>query len=318
MDAAAGAAAGDSAIEALGFEMKRSRTLVRFAREKPALAPVRLTEVGCRAAPFLRFAQDTAQPGGFEGVGTRQPLPAVGEWQPHRPAGLASRPIWQSFQHGRTRSTPLHDPIGRESPELGQVSARRTLLGLLLGGLTVLIAVGVAQLPGGSSPGRNATTRLTATQTRALLAGSPPVLASLHAQGGMLLEGGASALHARLAALKGYPVVINKWASWCVPCKEESGAFQRVSAEYGRRVAFIGIDSEDPHHSEAAAFLKSFPVSYPSYYDESGSLGLQLTDSTFRPATVFIPAHGSAYIREGEYPSAAKLERDVQRYALDG
>ena len=134
----------------------------------------------------------------------------------------------------------------------------------------------------------------------------------------MLLEGGTAALHARLAALKGYPVVINKWASWCQPCKEEFAAFQRVSAEYGRRVAFIGIDSGDSDRAKALGFLKSFPVSYPSYYDASEDLGLQLTDSTLTPATVFIPLHGRPYIRAGEYPSAAKLRRDVERYALDG
>jgi cytochrome c biogenesis protein CcmG/thiol:disulfide interchange protein DsbE len=194
------------------------------------------------------------------------------------------------------------------------MSARGALLGLTVLALIVLIAIGVTQLPRGSSG--SPATRLTAAQTSALLAGSPVPLTALHAQAGMLLEGGAPALHARLASLKGYPVVINKWASWCVPCQEESAAFQRVSAEYGRRVAFIGIDSEDPHRAEALAFLKSFPVSYPSYYDKSGALGLQLTDSTFRPATVFIPAHGAPYIREGEYPSAAKLRRDVERYAL--
>jgi cytochrome c biogenesis protein CcmG, thiol:disulfide interchange protein DsbE len=198
------------------------------------------------------------------------------------------------------------------------MTARRTLLGLALVGMAVLIAVGVTQLPSSSSPGGKDATRLTAAQTRALLAGSPAVLAALHAQGGMLLEGGADALHARLGALKGYPVVINKWASWCEPCKEEFTAFQRVSAEYGRRVAFIGIDSGDADRDKALGFLKSFPVSYPSYYDASEALGLQLTDSTLTPATVFIPPHGRAYIRDGEYPSAAKLKRDVQRYALDG
>jgi len=195
------------------------------------------------------------------------------------------------------------------------MTLRRTIVTLLCLALVVLVAIGVTQLPRGSSSGSD-TAHLTAAQTSALLAGSPGPLAALHAQASMLLEGGGPALHARLAALKGYPVVINKWASWCVPCQEESAAFQRVSAEYGRRVAFIGIDSEDSHRADGAAFLKSFPVSYPSYYDKSGSLGLQLTDSTFRPATVFIPAYGRPYIREGEYPSAAKLRRDVERYAL--
>ncbi len=196
------------------------------------------------------------------------------------------------------------------------MTARRALLGLTALALIALIAIGVTQLPRGS--GGDPATRLTAAQTSTLLAGSPGPLAALHAQAGLLLEGGDPALHVRLSALKGYPVVINKWASWCVPCQEESAAFQRVSAEYGARVAFIGIDSEDPHRTDGLAFLKSFPVSYPSYYDKSGALGLQLTDSTFRPATVFIPTHGRPYIREGQYPSAAKLKRDVQRYALDG
>jgi thiol-disulfide isomerase/thioredoxin len=196
------------------------------------------------------------------------------------------------------------------------MTARRALLGLTALALIALIAIGVTQLPPGS--GGDPATRLTAAQTNTLLAGSPGPLAALHAQAGLLLEGGDPALHVRLSALKGYPVVINKWASWCVPCQEESAAFQRVSAEDGARVAFIGIDSEDPHRADGLAFLKSFPVSYPSYYDKSGALGLQLTDSTFRPATVFIPAHGRPYIREGQYPSAAKLKRDVQRYALDG
>ena len=125
-------------------------------------------------------------------------------------------------------------------------------------------------------------------------------------------------LHARLAALRGYPVVINKWASWCVPCKAELGAFQRASAEYGRRVAFIGIDSADTSRDDGAAFLRSFPVSYPSYYDKSGHLGEEITDSASTPVTVFIARDGHlSFIRQGQYPSVGKLRRDVEQYALD-
>jgi cytochrome c biogenesis protein CcmG, thiol:disulfide interchange protein DsbE len=197
------------------------------------------------------------------------------------------------------------------------MSARRTIATLLCLALAGLIAVGVAELPGGSSTDGGTGGRLTLTQMKAMLAGSPPPLAALHAQGSMVLGGGARALHARLAALKGYPVVINKWASWCVPCKEEFAAFQRASAKYGRQVAFLGLDSGDANRPDATAFLRSFPVSYPSYYDRSGRLGVQITDSAFTPVTVFIARNGRRFIHQGQYPSVGKLERDVERYALN-
>jgi cytochrome c biogenesis protein CcmG, thiol:disulfide interchange protein DsbE len=192
----------------------------------------------------------------------------------------------------------------------------RRLLAILAGlGIAALIAVGLAQLPGATSHD-TAQAPLTPARQRALLAGSPPALAALHVEGGMLLDG--QRLTQRLASLRGYPVVVNKWASWCVPCRGEFGAFQRVAAEYGRRVAFLGLDSGDSSRADALAFLRGHLVSYPSYYDPGGALGLQLTDSSFTPVTVFIPVHGQPFIYQGPIPNASKLEGEVKRYALDG
>jgi len=180
--------------------------------------------------------------------------------------------------------------------------------------VATLLVVGLIQLAG--SPKAAPRSPLTLAQMRARLAGSPPALAAIHNQAGELLGGGLGALQARLATLRGVPVVLNKWASWCVPCRSEFGVFQRVSLARGREVAFIGIDSGD-NRASAAAFLRSSPVSYPSYYDHSGALGSAITDSSFTPVTVFYDSAGAKYIRQGPYPSAAKLEADVRRYALD-
>ena len=83
-------------------------------------------------------------------------------------------------------------------------------------------------------------------------------------------------------------------------------------------MAFIGIDSADTSLAAGRSFLRGFPVSYPSYYDHSGALGVKITDSTFTPVTVFLNPAGGQYIRQGPYPSQAKLEADVRRYALGG
>jgi thiol-disulfide isomerase/thioredoxin len=183
--------------------------------------------------------------------------------------------------------------------------------------LALVVGLGVAQLAGSSHPGQ-AALQVSPAQAAARLAGSPAPLQELHAQANELLSGGWSALSARLRALKGYPVVVNKWASWCEPCRSEFPIFQRAALDMGRRVAFIGLDSGDGERSKALAFMRSFPVSYPSYYDPSEQAAEQLTYSSFTPVTVFITPSGSLYPRLGPYTSVAALERDMRRYALDG
>lgn len=191
----------------------------------------------------------------------------------------------------------------------------RTIL-LLVGAaaLVALVVVGLSQRPTDESG--HATTLSLADQQRAL-AGSPPALAALHAQAGELLGGGTDAIRARLAALKGRPVVLNKWASWCGPCRAEFPFFQHAGARFGTRVAFLGLNSGDGGGGAGAGFLKRFPVSYPSYLDPNAKAALALGTGTFFPVTVFYDARGRRqYVHQGGYPTLAKLEEDIRRYAL--
>jgi thiol-disulfide isomerase/thioredoxin len=183
--------------------------------------------------------------------------------------------------------------------------------------LLALLTVGLVEISSRTSA-RPSARQLTLEQMRARLAGSPAPLDSLHAQAGQLLSGGLPAVSTRLHALRGMPVVINKWASWCAPCRAEFGAFAQASVSLGSRVAFVGIDSGESGRTAGTSFLRAHPVAYPSYYDPSGDAGSAITDSSFTPVTVFYDSRGSQYIHQGPYTTVAELERDVRRYALDG
>ena len=149
---------------------------------------------------------------------------------------------------------------------------------------------------------------------RSELRGSPAALKLLHAQAGKLL-GSTSALSARLHALRGHPVVVNVWGSWCTQCVGEFPDLATASARYGRQVAFVGVDSND-RSGNARKFLASHPVSYPSYTSTPQSLA-PLAAIQGMPETIFINARGKVvHIQVGAYQSLPALENDIGQYSL--
>jgi cytochrome c biogenesis protein CcmG, thiol:disulfide interchange protein DsbE len=143
-------------------------------------------------------------------------------------------------------------------------------------------------------------------------------LAQLRAEGNRLLDGGPAAFKARLAALRGHPVVVNQWASWCGPCRFEFPFFQKLAEKYQDRVAFIGVDSRDSR-ADAVAFLKRYPVPYPHYYDEDASVARVFRGGRAWPTTAFYRNDGRlVFTHLGAYAAEAKLDEEIRRYALNG
>lgn len=150
------------------------------------------------------------------------------------------------------------------------------------------------------------------------LAGSPAPLAALHEQADQLLDGGVHAYEARIAALAGFPIVANVWASWCGPCREEFPTLQKLSARYGKRVAFVGVNSKDGDDT-AATFLEEAPLSYPSYTDPDGKILTSLGGVGGLPDTAFYNRAGElCHLKQGPYTNESDLEADVRLYALQG
>jgi cytochrome c biogenesis protein CcmG/thiol:disulfide interchange protein DsbE len=148
------------------------------------------------------------------------------------------------------------------------------------------------------------------------LAGSPAPLTALHKQANDLLGGGTDAYEERIAALRGYPVVVNVWASWCGPCREEFPALQKLSARYGKKVAFLGVNYQDSDDA-AETFLGEEPVPYPSYTDPDKKIAESIGIHVSVPDTAFYDGGGKLlYLHQGQYRDESELEADVRHYAL--
>jgi cytochrome c biogenesis protein CcmG, thiol:disulfide interchange protein DsbE len=180
--------------------------------------------------------------------------------------------------------------------------------------LTAVLVLGLSQAGEKSEPPAAPQEPFDLQAAQRELAGAPAPLAKLHDQAGELLGGGVRAFERRLAQLEGHPVVINKWASWCNPCREEFPVFQRVATERGKRVAFLGMnsgDSTDP----ARTFLADYPIPFPSYLDPDEEIARELKAPGNYPITLFVDERGrTAFIHQGPYRSEQQLAADIDRY----
>jgi cytochrome c biogenesis protein CcmG/thiol:disulfide interchange protein DsbE len=158
---------------------------------------------------------------------------------------------------------------------------------------------------------------MTADQVMPDLTGADPRLQELSLHADELLPGGKPAFEKQLRELRGLPVVVNKWASWCGPCKAEAPILQETARDFGDRVAFLGVNVDDSV-SGAEKFSKRWPMPYPSFVDPDARISQLFKPAPARrpPSTAFYDARGRLqFVAIGQLQSVRQLKELIERYA---
>lgn len=191
----------------------------------------------------------------------------------------------------------------------GRMSLKpRIVFGLAMIASVLLAACGEATERPTTQPAANL------TSTRGI---SDPELRRVREEANRILDGGPAAFAQRLEELRGSPVVVNQWASWCGPCRFEFPFFERQAVKYGDRVAFLGVNSRDSR-SEAEEFLGELPTPFPHYFDPEAEIARTFKGGRAWPTTAFYDADGKlVFTHTGAYRDEQQLEDEIRRYALD-
>lgn len=189
------------------------------------------------------------------------------------------------------------------------------MLGIVLAVAAIALAACGSSDDGETADGAGVASTASESGPPAKEKGVPKALAANRAEAGQILDEGT--LDAKLAELKGHPIVVNQWASWCDPCRAEFPYFGDSANQHAGEVAFVGIDMQDDRGA-AEDFLQQLPVPYPHVDDPSAAQISSLGGGIVSPTTVFIDEQGEIVnVFQGAYASRDQLEQDIDRYLLN-
>jgi cytochrome c biogenesis protein CcmG, thiol:disulfide interchange protein DsbE len=129
------------------------------------------------------------------------------------------------------------------------------------------------------------------------------------------VPGGVDRFEKTLERERGKPIVVNKWASWCGPCRLEFPYFRDQAKKRKGDVVFIGVNSND-NRGDAEEFLKEEPVPYKHFEDPKLEIAAVFNAVQAFPSTAFYDSKGElAFVHQGGYQNEADLAEDIDRYA---
>ena len=127
--------------------------------------------------------------------------------------------------------------------------------------------------------------------------------------------GGVNAFQKKIDSERGKPVVVNKWASWCGPCRLEFPLFRNEAEKRKGKVVFIGVNSND-NRKDAEDFLKQEPVPFKHFSDPKLEIAARFNAVQAFPSTAFYDSKGKlAFVHQGPYTSEKDLAEAIDRYA---
>ena len=129
------------------------------------------------------------------------------------------------------------------------------------------------------------------------------------------LPGGREEFEAYIEKQRGTPVVVNKWASWCGPCRFEFPFLRSQASKRKGEVVFVGVNAQD-NRGDAMKFLEEHPVPFKHFKDPNLEVAASFNGVQAFPTTAFYDSKGElAYLHQGGYASEAQLAEDIDKYA---
>jgi cytochrome c biogenesis protein CcmG, thiol:disulfide interchange protein DsbE len=216
----------------------------------------------------------------------RDQLDAAAHQRASAPQRRALTPTWRSIRFPRSTRIPT--------------------LGNLIAAVATLTAIAVAGGALVALSHRHPTNHHTTPATPSIHPTTPATPGS---------PGSRAALAARVRDLRGRPIVITVWASWCRPCQHENALIRQAARENRGRIAFLGVDLNDTRRA-AAAFLGHHPLPFSNYQSSLDLRPIIPVTLTGVPETIFIaPVGGIVFVHVGAYTSRATLAADISKYA---